>query len=104
MNKCELGKRLEEIIQEIKELKKKKREINRYYVPYVKNPLMGYTALWGTRALRNLPYCKDSWRDHYRDKFFEDIKFKSKLSKINKKISLLEDEYQTILAQIKILE
>lgn len=101
--KHELGKRLEEIAQEIKGLKRKRREINRRYVPYVKNPLMGYAGLWGIRALRDLPKHREPWRNHYRDLFFEDIKFKSKLSKIKKRVAFLNDEYQRMLAQIKVL-
>jgi len=103
MNKdlrSELGKRLEEIAREIKGLKRKKGKISRQYIPYVKNPLMGYASLWGTRDLRNLPKHKEPG-DRYRDLFFQDIRFKSKLSKINKRISSLEDDYQKTLHQIK---
>jgi len=106
MNKdlmCELGKRLEEIAQKIRGLKKKRGKINKQYIPYVRNPLMGFASLWGTRALRNLPQCKEPWRDHYRDLFFQDIRFKSKLSKINKKISFLENDYRNTLYQIRVV-
>jgi hypothetical protein len=100
--KQELGERLTKIARETKKLKRKRGRIKKRYVPRVKNPLIGYEFLWGTRALRSLPLHKEAWRDHYRDLFFEDIKFKSKLSRIKKRIDSFNDEYQSTLAQIKV--
>jgi uncharacterized coiled-coil DUF342 family protein len=99
-----MNKKLQETVEKIKKLKKKRNEIKRQYTPYVKNKLDGYAILFGERGLRSLGRSKEPWQDYYKKLFFEDIKYRSKLRKIRDKISLLENEYNGVLSQIKCLK
>lgn len=96
----ELGTCLEIISEEIKNLGKDIRKINRQYIPLVKNPLTGYAILFGRRALRDLGYSREPLYEYYRGLYFQDIKYRSKLRKRRDKISVLKEEYEEILSKI----
>jgi hypothetical protein len=100
-NMAEMQRYLVDIVKKIKRLKRKRGRINKKYVPYVKNRLMGYEALFGTESLRNLGRSHDYPGSIYRDDFFQDIKYRSKLRKIRDRLTFLENEYNNVLAQIK---
>lgn len=97
---------LAETKEEINTLKRKKNAMMNEYVSKVKNPLIGYESLWGSEAIRGLSgptKTDEEWRgwSHYRELFFKDLKYKSKLRKISDKISALGKSYDITLNRIK---
>ena len=102
---AKMQRNLNSAAEKLKRLKRKRAAIKREYVPYVKNPLIGYSALFGEQDLRDLGRHKEPgeyfWNENYRDLFFQDIRYRSKLRKIRDRIVTLENEYGRILTQIK---
>jgi len=92
---------LAETKEEINTLKRNKNAIMNEYVSKVKNPLLGYECLFGSKARRNLGRYPTWGYSPYRQLFFEDIRYKSKLRKISDKILSLGERYTITLNRIK---
>ncbi|MFH1106070.1 MAG: hypothetical protein V1731_02570 [Candidatus Aenigmatarchaeota archaeon] len=94
---------LVDIARRTKGLEQQRSAIMREYVPNVKNRLMGYDSLFGTGYVRHVAHHvhQDYPDKEIRDLYFKDIRYRSKLRKIRDKISLLGEEYDTTLGQIK---
>ena len=104
----QLGNHLEQIIGKIKALRKKEAKINDRYV-IAKNSLAGYAMLWGKEALKHLGAPMEEFEkmhisEFYRDDYFENIKYRSKLRKVRDRMKILENEYGTTLEKIKSLK
>lgn len=102
-NVPELQLHLTDIARQVKDLEQQRSAIMREYVPKVKNRLMGYEYLFGTGYVRHTAHrVSASYLDEeVRDLYFKDIRYRSKLRKIRDKISLLGEEYDATLGQIK---
>lgn len=103
MELYELQQRLDACASIIRGLKRKRADINRRYFPYVRNKLDGFTSLWGERAFRNLGRTNTPVFAWYRDLYFEDIKYRSRLRKLRDKLTTYENAYNQILAEIHLL-
>ncbi len=100
-----LGKRMEEIRTEIHFAKKKIGQTNSNRNS-TKQKVQAYRGLWGVDSLRMLGKEKyDGWEDPYRyynrQLYFEDIKYMSVLRKLRDKVAALENEYGSLVSQIK---
>ena len=98
---AELQRNLVRIARKTRREKKRIAAIKREYVPYVKNPLMGYAELFGKNNLRDLGYSREGVNELYRRLHFQDIKYRSKLRKIRDRISELDSEYNRTLNTLR---
>lgn len=101
-----MGARLEEIVKTLKSVKQEKGRVTSYWNDFVKNPLNAYLCLWGKRAFLSLgkPQEEEDFSDPsgiYRERYFNNIRYHSKLRKIRDKISSLEHDYKATLQRLK---
>lgn len=105
----EIQGQLEIIIKKLRRLRRKRGRFRAEYAQ-AKNSLEGYTFAYGNESLRrigrplaefNTGNPKDNIDYMQRKPFFEYIRYKSKLKKIEHKISDLESKYDTQLRKLK---
>lgn len=101
----ELQSDLERIAKEIKTLRRKKGRVMKKYIVKAKNPLMGFKQLFGDPRRRlSPPEAKnDLLIGSSRHYYFADIKYRSKLKRIDTRISSLEGRYDQKLSELRML-
>lgn len=96
-----LGNRMEELRSEIHFAKKEIKIINNSRNT-TKQQVQAYCGLWGVDALKTkYDEREDTYRYYNRQLYFRDIKYRSALRKARDKVTVLENEYENLLSQIR---
>lgn len=101
----ELGSNLENIVKQLKVLKKKRGKIMSDWVDRGKNVMDGYVYLFGSKDLGKLGSSKyiefHPSLDYYRHTFFDYLNGRKSVKRINARISKFEEQYNNHLRLLR---
>ncbi len=97
----DLGVKVEEMKKEFRELKRKKGEINKDYVPNVKNPFMRYVRWFGGLSnVKRMAFSGESSNEPVKELYFKYMEYEDKLKEVENRISRLQNEYFGTISEL----